>query len=71
VRAGERPPSGLVHGMVEDTTADVTVPSVLVAPQWVTASDIGATVLRDGLVTTTQLCAGPMAPDCQAAGIKP
>jgi D-xylose transport system substrate-binding protein len=71
LRAGQRPPGGLVNGSVEDTTAGVAVPSVLVTPQWVTTSNMASTALRDGSVTAAQLCAGSYAAACRAAGIKP
>ncbi len=51
LRAGQRPPSSLVNAGVEDTTAAVSVPSVLVTPQWVTASNMASTALKDGGVT--------------------
>ena len=51
LRAGQRPPSRLVNASVEDTTAAVDVPSVLVTPQWVTASNMASTALKDGEVT--------------------
>jgi D-xylose transport system substrate-binding protein len=71
VRADQRPPSRLVDASVEDTTAGVSVPSVLVVPQWVTRSNMAATAMKDGDVTRAQLCAGSFAGACRAAGIKP
>ena len=71
LRAGQRPPSRLVNAGVEDTTAAVTVPSVLVTPQWVTASNMASTALKDGEVMAPQLCSGSLAAACRAAGIKP
>jgi D-xylose transport system substrate-binding protein len=70
LRAGQRPPSSLVNAGVEDTVAVVNVPSVLVTPQWVTASNMASTALKDGGVTAVQLCSGSYAAACQAAGIK-
>ena len=71
LRAGQRPPSRLVNTSVEDTTAAVHVPAVLVSPQWVTASNMASTALKDGAVSAAQLCSGSYAAACQAAGIKP
>jgi len=71
LRAGQRPPARLVNGSVEDTTAAVSVPSVLVSPQWVTASNMASTALKDGQVTVAQLCRGSSAAACRADGIKP
>ena len=71
LRAERRPPLGLVNAGVEDTTAAVTVPSVLVTPQWVTASNMASTALKDGEVMAPQLCSGSLAAACRAAGIKP
>jgi D-xylose transport system substrate-binding protein len=71
LRAGQRPPSGLVNAGVEDTTAAVDVPAVLVTPRWVTASNMASTMLKDGGVTAATLCRGSYAAACRAAGIKP
>jgi D-xylose transport system substrate-binding protein len=71
LRAGQRPPSGLVNAGVEDTTAAVHVPAVLVTPQWVTASNMASTALKDGGVTAAKLCRGSYAAACQVTGIKP
>jgi D-xylose transport system substrate-binding protein len=71
LRADRRPPSHLVDGSVEDTTAGVSVPSVLVTPQWVTASNLAHTALKEGPITAARLCAGSFAAACRADGIKP
>ncbi len=69
LRAGEKPPSALVNGTTEDTTAKVQVPSVLLTPEWVTTANMNATVIKDNFVPASQLCAGSYAADCKAAGI--
>jgi D-xylose transport system substrate-binding protein len=69
VRAGQTPPSSLVNGTTEDTTSHVAVPSVLLQPEWVTTSNMNATVIADKFVPASQLCAGTFAADCTAAGI--
>ena len=69
VRAGQTPPSSLVNGTTEDTTAKVAVPSVLLTPEWVTTSNMNSTIIADKFVPASQLCAGSYASDCTAAGI--
>jgi D-xylose transport system substrate-binding protein len=69
VRAGQTPPSSLVNGSTSDTTANVTVPSVLLNPEWVTTSNMNSTVIADKFVPASQLCAGSFASACTAAGI--
>ena len=70
LRAGKNPPSGLVNGTTKDTTANVNVPSVLLTPKWVTASNMNATIIKDDFVPAAQLCAGSYAADCTKYGIK-
>ena len=69
VRAGETPPSSLVNGTTEDTTAKSAVPSVLLSPVWVSPANMNSTVIADKFVPASQLCAGSYANDCKAAGI--
>ncbi|MGH3470796.1 MAG: sugar ABC transporter substrate-binding protein [Nocardioidaceae bacterium] len=70
LRAGKTPPSGLVNGTTEDTTAKMQVPSVLLTPEWVTSKNMNATVIRDNFVPAKQLCTGAYVSECKAAGIK-
>jgi D-xylose transport system substrate-binding protein len=69
VRAGQTPPSSLVNGSTQDTTAKVSVPSVLLNPEWVTTANMNSTVIADKFVPASQLCAGSFASACTAAGI--
>jgi D-xylose transport system substrate-binding protein len=69
LRAGQTPPSGLVNGSVKDTTANVSVPSSLLVPEWVTPTNMESTVIKDGFVPASQLCAGAFAADCTTYGI--
>jgi D-xylose transport system substrate-binding protein len=69
LRAGVTPPSGLVNGSVQDTTSSTTVPSVLLSPEWVTTANMAATVVKDGFVPASQICAGSYAKDCAKYGI--
>ncbi|HWG00254.1 MAG TPA: substrate-binding domain-containing protein [Trebonia sp.] len=68
VRAGQTPPSSLVNGSTQDTTAKVSVPSVLLTPKWVTPSNMNSTVIADKFVPASQLCKG-LATACKNAGI--
>ncbi len=70
LRAGQKPPSALVNGTTEDTVSKTSVPSILLTPEWVTPSNMEATVIKDNFVPASQLCAGSFATDCTAAGIK-
>ena len=69
VRAGQTPPASLVNGATEDTTAKVSVPAVLLSPEWVTTSNMNSTVIADKFVPASQLCAGSFASACTTAGI--
>ena len=69
LRAGITPPSGLVNGSVSDTTSSTTVPSVLLTPEWVTTTNMAATVIKDNFVPASQLCAKTFAKDCTKYGI--
>jgi D-xylose transport system substrate-binding protein len=69
IRAGVVPPASLVNGTTEDTQSKVAVKSVLLAPKWVTATNMNSTVIADKFVPASQLCAGKYAKPCAAAGI--
>jgi D-xylose transport system substrate-binding protein len=69
IRAGQTPPSSLVNGSTEDTTSKVSVPSVLLSPEWVTTANMNSTIIADKFVPASQLCAGSYASACTAAGI--
>ncbi len=69
VRAGQTPPSSLVNGQTADTQAKVSVPSVLLSPEWVTTANMNSTVIADKFVPAAQLCAGSYAAACKTAGI--
>jgi D-xylose transport system substrate-binding protein len=71
LRAGKTPPSSLVNGATEDTGSNTSVPSVLLKPEWVTAANMNATIIKDKFVPASQLCAGTFATDCSNAGINP
>jgi D-xylose transport system substrate-binding protein len=67
LRAGQTPSSALVNQKVNNKATDV--PSVLLAPVSVNASNMNATVVKDGFVKASDLCAGSYAAACTAAGI--
>jgi len=69
LRAGKTPPSSLVNGTVQDTTANTAVPSTLLTPEWVTPQNMNATVIKDNFVPASQLCTGSFAADCTKYGI--
>jgi D-xylose transport system substrate-binding protein len=69
LRAGQTPPKSLVNGVSRDTTANKNVPSVLLTPEWVTAKNMQSTVVKDGFVPASQICAGSYAADCRTYGI--
>jgi len=69
LRAGKTAPASLVNGTTQDTTAKVSVASVLETPIWVTPSNMNATIVKDSFVPTAQLCSGSYASDCKADGI--
>jgi len=69
LRAGQQPSSALVNQTTNNKATDV--PSVLLAPVTVTTKNMNDTVVKDGFVQTSQLCAGSFAAACQSAGITP
>ena len=69
LRAGEDPPAALTNGSTADSDAGTNVPSVLLAPVWVTAANMAATVVKDEAVKKADLCISEVAAACTAAGI--
>ena len=69
LRGGKTPPASLANGSTMDTKANVAVPSVLLAPVWVTSANMKDTIVKDNFVPTAQLCAGAAAASCKKAGI--
>ena len=69
LRAGKSAPSGLLNGSVTDPKNGLTVPSVLLNPEWVTPSNMSSTIVKDNFVPTAQLCAGSVSADCKKYGI--
>jgi D-xylose transport system substrate-binding protein len=69
VRAGVTPPAGLLNGNTTDPTTKVIVPSVLEKAEWVTPSNMNATIIADNFVPAKQLCTPKYKAACKAAGI--
>jgi D-xylose transport system substrate-binding protein len=70
VRAGKTPPAALVNGQTANPNdGGKNMPSVLLTPQWVTTSNMEATVVKDNFVPAKQICTAKYQAACQAAGI--
>ena len=69
LRAGVTPPSTLVNGYGDGRDHPRLVPSILETPEWVVPSTVKSTVIKDGFVPASQLCAGSYAADCSKYGI--
>jgi D-xylose transport system substrate-binding protein len=85
LRAGIKPPAGLVNGTTPDSAAMIkslkNVKSVLLVPTWVTTANVQKTVIKDKVIKVGQLCtnAAPKVQgltqpsykaDCKTYGIK-
>lgn len=70
LRAGHEPPIAMINGTAIDPTSAAAVPAVLLAPPWVNAVNMESTVIKDGLVTATDLCAAAGRTFCTQYGIK-
>jgi D-xylose transport system substrate-binding protein len=70
LRAGKKAPAGLENSTVKDPSSHKSVPSVLETPEWVTGKTMSSTVIKDGFVKASQLCAGSYKADCTKYGIK-
>jgi D-xylose transport system substrate-binding protein len=81
LRAGIKPPKGIVNGTTADTLRHLKVPSALLTATWVTADKVEATVIKDHVIKASDLCTtnaptvqGSQQPtyaaDCSTYGIK-
>ena len=70
LRAGATPPATLANATTMDTVLKQAIKSVYTTPLWVTPANMATTVVKDGAVKVTALCAGATASACTAAGIK-
>jgi D-xylose transport system substrate-binding protein len=73
LRAGQKPPAGLLNGSIADpANPSITIPAAFVGGGiWVDASNMAATVIKDGFVSASDICAAVGASVCAAAGITP
>src|SRR4249919_4243360 len=69
LRAGQTPPTSLVNAQTMDTTLGKDIQSVYTTPIWVTTQNMADTVVKDGAVKVSDLCAGALQSACTAAGI--
>ena len=69
--AGATPPSALLNGKtVDPANPSITEPAILLTPVWVTKANMESTVIKDGFVKASDVCAIAGASACSAAGIK-
>jgi D-xylose transport system substrate-binding protein len=61
LRAGVTPPATLVNATTQDTVIGKDIASVYTTPIWVTSDNMNDTVVTDGAVTASELCAGDVA----------
>jgi D-xylose transport system substrate-binding protein len=68
--AGATPPSALLNGKtVDPADPSITEPAILLTPVWVNKSNMQSTVIADGFVKASEVCAIAGASACSAAGI--
>jgi len=70
LRADKTPPSTLVNDTTKDTTLNADIKSVYTKPFWVTTENMNDTVVKDGTISASVLCAGKVASLCKDAGIQ-
>jgi D-xylose transport system substrate-binding protein len=69
--AGQAPPSTLLNSTTTDPAdSTITEPASLLTPVWVTKANMESTVVSDGFVKASAICAIAGASVCTAAGIK-
>jgi D-xylose transport system substrate-binding protein len=71
LRAHQTPPKALLNGTTSPAkgTPGRTQPASLLTPKWVTASNMAATVIKDGFVSASALCSAVGTSVCTANGI--
>jgi D-xylose transport system substrate-binding protein len=70
LRANKTPPSSLVNATTKDSQINADIKSVYTKPVWVTKENMNDTVVKDGVVKVSALCAGDVAAKCKEAGIQ-
>ena len=68
LRAGVTPPASLVIAQTMDATLGKQIASVYTTPVWVTTQNMADTVVKDGAVKVSDLCAGKLASACTERG---
>ena len=69
-RAGLKAPKALANGVTKDATTGKEVPSLLLTPTWVTATQIEKTIIADKFVPANQICTtAAFKADCKKYGI--
>ena len=58
-----------MNATTADSTSGADVASVYTVPIWVTTDNMADTVVKDGAIKVSDLCAGQLASACAAAGI--
>jgi len=73
LRAGKTPPSALVNGTTSPPSGvtGTTQPAILLTPEWVNASNMNSTVIKDQFISASSLCTAVGASVCTANGITP
>jgi D-xylose transport system substrate-binding protein len=72
LRAGQTPPSDLVNSTTKPASGSGSEePASLLTPQWVDASNMASTVIKDKFVSATTLCTAVTQAVCSAANITP
>ncbi len=72
LRAGATPPAALVNSTTKPASGPgSTEPASLLTPQWVDATNMATTVIKDQFVSASTLCTAVGASVCSAAGITP
>lgn len=73
LRAGQKPPPTLLTAQVTDPSGSGQTMAAVAAVSgiWVDASNMESTVLKDGFVSASDLCAAVGANVCSSAGITP
>jgi D-xylose transport system substrate-binding protein len=65
---GEKPPAGLVNAKVNNGYGEI--PSVLLNPIAVTKTNIKSTVVKDGFLKASDICAGSYKTACANLGVR-
>jgi D-xylose transport system substrate-binding protein len=72
LRAGKTPPTALVNSTTKPASGSgSSEPASLLTPQWVDATNMATTVIKDQFVSASTLCTAVGASVCSAAGITP